>query len=329
MARHRLTGPENQDAKSLESSKLFVVNLRNQFNHSRKTLTMPKLQTLLFPAIAIFLALSLLPVMGQANEPLLKAIDAYEARNFDSAISELQKLDESRDVLFHLALAQLRAGEFRDANETLETLHEGFPNDAEAWYLTGLVKLSLVGEVSIFRKVGMANETMEAWETSVSIDPDHLNSRYAIFAFYASAPGIAGGDIEKAKSMIPDLTSRDPGFGAMARGLISSKTDNHEATEAAFREAIVLLDRAGPHFALAQFFMEIEAWEKALAEIEQYHAKEKRWWDPDITAAHLITARAYAELGESTKAREVASLGLSLQPNDQIKGLLEDTLSEL
>jgi len=186
-----------------------------------------------------------------------------------------------------------------------------------------------VGEVSIFRKVGMAKKTLEAFETSVRIDPNHLNSRYAIFAFYANAPGIAGGDLEKARSLQPELDGRDPGFGAMAKALLLSKEDDHKATEIAYRDAIRLLDRAGPHFALAQFYMQTEQWQKVIPEIEQYHLTEKRWWDPDVTVAHLIAARAYAELGKETEARELASLALTMNPNDQIKGLLEETLQAL
>ncbi len=267
-----------------------------------------------------------------ANERLQTALDASESRDFQTAIGDLQEMlsqQTDRDVLFHLARVQHRAGEFSDAADTLETLHEEYPGDADAWYLNALVSLSLVQEVSIFKKVGMAKQTLAAFEKAVELDPEHINARYGIFAFYANAPGIAGGDLEKAKSLQPDLNSRDAGFGAMANALLLSKGEDHEATEAAYLEAIRLLDRAGPHFALAQFYLQTEQWDKVLPEIESFHKKEKRWWDPDITVAHLIAARANAQLGREAEARELATLALAMSPTDQIKDLLEETLDEL
>ena len=51
--------------------------------------------------------------------------------------------------------------------------------------------------------------------------------------------------------------------------------------------------------------------------------------DPDITVAHLIAARANAQLGREAEARELATLALAMSPTDQIKDLLEETLDEL
>lgn len=298
---------------------MFVFIYRTKFKLNCRITTITRL--FILPLLWINIAV--------AGDRLQPALDAFETRDFKAAIEMLEQLDSDRDVLFHLARVQLRAGAFEDAADTLAILHGSYPDDAEAWYLTGLVRLSLVGEVSIFRKVGMAKKTLEAFETSVRIDPNHLNSRYAIFAFYANAPGIAGGDLEKAQTLQPELDLRDPGFGAMAKALLLSKENNHRDAEKAYRDAIEFLDRAGPHFALAQFYMQTEQWQKAITEIEQYHIKEKRWWDPDVTVAHLISARAHAELGKKTEARELANLALTMNPNDQIRGMLEETLQAL
>jgi tetratricopeptide (TPR) repeat protein len=271
-----------------------------------------------------------LPVSG--NDSLDFAMEAFDARDFDTAIKSLEtsaEASDDRDILFHLARIQYRVEEFDDALDTLEKLHNRYPDDVDAQYLLGLVYLSLVGEVNIFRKISTAKRVLHAWERAVEIDPGHLNARYAIFAYYANAPGIAGGDLETAKTMQMQLSQMDPGFGAMARGLLLSKNDDVEAAEAAFLEAISLIDRAGPHFTLAQFYMQTEQFQKAIAEVENFVRKDRQWWDPDITVAHLMTARANAGLGNIEIARSEASLALSLRPNKKIKGLLEETLKSL
>lgn len=280
--------------------------------------------------VIIFMLLT--PLTLRANDALTPAFKAYAARNFDDAINALEQLAKrspDKDVLFHLARIQYRTGELSDAKATLETLNNAFPDYDDAYYLGGLVDLALINEVNIFKKVGMAKSALSQWEKAVALNPEHINARYAIFAFYASAPSIAGGDMDKAETLSTDLESRNPGFGAMAQALLLSKQDNTQATEAAFQRAIELLNRAGPHFTLAQFYLDTEQYERVPAQITQFHNKEKRWWDPDITAAYLIEARASAAMGKPIEAREQITLALSMKPNPQIKSMLEDKLESL
>jgi tetratricopeptide (TPR) repeat protein len=280
----------------------------------------------------ITLILGLLISLSIAANDLAPAFDAYAARDYDTAIEQLERLSEeksNRDALFHLALFQYRLARFDEANETVERLLETYPKDADAHYLSGLVYLALLNEVNIFRKVSMAKKSLAAWRRAVEIVPDHVNARYAIFAYYANAPSIAGGDLEVAKNHQLDIERINAGFGAMAKGMLLSKETDHEATEAAFRKAISLENRAGPHFALAQFYMQTNQWENAIVEANAFLKKEKRWWDPDITIAHLMLARANAELGNRDLAEKEIDLALALKPNRQIKKLLEETLESL
>lgn len=270
------------------------------------------------------------PVSG--NDSLQLAFEAFDARDFDTAIKSLEssaKLGDDRDILFHLARFQHRAGQLNDAFDTLKKLHDLYPDDVDAHYLLGLVNVSLVDEVNIFRKISTAKRALRAWERAVEIDPGQLNARYAIFAYYASAPGIAGGDLDTARTLQVELHQINPGYGAMAKGLLLSKRDEPEAAEVAFLEAVSLMDSAGPHFTLAQFYMQTKQYKKAIAEIGHFVQKDRRWWDADITVAHLIIARANAGLGNIEIARSEASLALSLGPNNQIKGLLKETLKSL
>ncbi len=284
--------------------------------------------------VCIALAIFALIFCGTAaaNERLKLALAAFDNREFDTALNTLETLQSEqadRNVLFHLARIQYRTGDFNAAEDTLKTLLAAYPTDADAWYLAGLNHLALVDEVSIFKKLGQAKQSMSAWQTAVDVDPEHINARYAIFAFYASAPGIAGGDLEKATALQSDLAQRNPGFGAMAEALLLSQREDAAATEAAFKEAVRLMDRAGPHFVLAQFYMTQEQWQAAIREIDNFYQKEKRWWDPDVTVAYLIQAQANARLGNTDSARSIANQALAMSPTPQIRTMLEDTLASL
>lgn len=267
-----------------------------------------------------------------ANDALIPALKAVDDRDYEQAIETLTRLSEEqqdRDVLFHLARVLYQSGDYDEAEETLEDFHEQYPGDAEALYLSGLVYLALLGEVNIFKKVGMAKKTLASWEASVAADPEYLNSQYAIFAYYTNAPSIAGGDIEVARELMIEINLLDKAYGVMAEGLLLSKEDDEAGAEAAFQEAAVLMNRAGPYFSLAQFYMQTEQYEKAISSVQQFQNGEKRWWDPDVTAAYLVMAQANAQLGNVEEARNEANRGLAMNPNRQIRKLLNETLKSL
>lgn len=274
----------------------------------------------------------LLATPALANDSLVSALKAVDERDYERATETLTKLSESqqdRDVLFHLARVQYQSGDFDRASDTLKDFHQLYPNDGEAYYLSGLVYLALIAEVNIFKKVGMANKALSSWKASVAADPSNLDSRYAIFAFYTNAPGIAGGDLNIAKEQMKEIEQLDSAYGAMAKGLLLSKEKDEAGAETAFQKAAILMNRAGPYFSLAQFYMQTEQYEKAISSVLQFRAREKRWWDPDVTVAYLVIARANAELGNLEVARKEAELGLSMNPNKQTKKLLNKILKSL
>jgi len=283
-------------------------------------------------SITTLIVCCLLATSTLANDALVPAFEAVNDRDYERAIETLTRLSEEqqdRDVLFHLARVQYQSGDFDSASDTLEDFHLQYPGDGEAYYLAGLVYLALIGEVNIFKKVGMANKALASWKASVAADPGNLDSRYAIFAYYTNAPGIAGGDLDVARKLMIEINLLDKAYGAMAKGLLLGREEDEAGAEAAFQEAAVLMNRAGPYFSLAQFYMQTEQYEKAIASVRQYQNREKRWWDPDITIAHLLIARANAELGNAEAAREEATLGLSMNPNKQTRKLLNETLKSL
>ena len=267
-----------------------------------------------------------------ANDTLSSAFKAVDERDYKRAIEILTALSErqqDRNVLFHLARVQYHSGAFDNASDTLEDFHQQYPDDSEAYYLSGLVYLALIGEVNIFKKVGMANKALSSWKASVAADSGNLDSRYAIFAYYTNAPGIAGGDLDIAREQMNEIEQLNKAYGAMARGLLLSKEKDLAGAEAAFRQAALMMNRAGPYFSLAQFYMQNEQYEKAISSVQQFQNREKRWWDPDATVAYLVMASANAELGNFEIARQEAELGLSMNPNKQVKKGLNAVLKSL
>lgn len=280
--------------------------------------------------LSTFLILVGLAIPAQANDALQPALTAIDNREFKRAIDTLSAIKpQDQMVQFHLGRAQFRAGELKAALKTVDSLVDTHPEYADAWYLKGLIHLSRLGQVSIFRMMGEAKGAQNSWKQAVEIEPDHIDALYGIFAYYANAPGIAGGDLDKAKELQVDLAAQSPAYGLLAEGLILTKEEQLAAAEIKMKEAAVLMDRAGPHFGLAQFYINQDRHEDALEQIAIFDEKEKRWWDPDITFSHTLKARAYAALGNKAEARRFIELALSLNPNDRVKELISEVEKDL
>ncbi len=280
------------------------------------------------------ITLLLVSLSGYANGlttpgTLETALTQIESRDFPAALETIKQLDSRTDRLFYEAIAQHRSGDNNKAQATLSKLFAAEPGHVEGHYLLGMVHLALVEEVNIFKKISTAKKALGAWEKVTELDPSFTGGFYAVFSFYANAPGIAGGDIEQAKTYIPVIDKLDPVYGTLAKAVVLNKEENFSEAETLFKKAAGMTQAAGPQFALSQFYMQQENWMPALQAINRYEALDAFWWDPDISITHLIKARANAEMGNTDIARRHAERALELEPNGNIKGLLEELLEEL
>ncbi len=72
----------------------------------------------------------------------------------------------------------------------------------------------------IFRKPGYARRTRKAFENAVRLDPDHLAARTKLVEYHLYAPGILGGNTDKAREQADEIKSLNPTEGHLVWGLI-------------------------------------------------------------------------------------------------------------
>jgi tetratricopeptide (TPR) repeat protein len=91
----------------------------------------------------------------------------------------------------------------------------------------------------------------------------------------------------------------------------------------------LIADRAGPHFAIAQFYFKNSEFEKSLASFERYQQGHKVWQDPSDAIAFYFLGNIHANLGNIDLAKKNFTSALSAYPNKQIQGLVKDALNDL
>jgi tetratricopeptide (TPR) repeat protein len=266
---------------------------------------------------------------------LQQGIELFSQRDFPAAKSIFEKIKQHNpntpDIDYYLARSQIKARNFKSALTHLESSLERDDSKADTHYLIGIVYISLLADVNIFKKASYANKSKKAWETAIQLDEDHLQARFALASYYINAPAIAGGDMQEAKHQIETIAELHDGYGAMARAVFLEKEQKFAEAEAQFIFATNNINnRAGPHFNLANFYLRRERFDDAWKSLQAYIASNnKSWDDPSDLLVQLVSGNIQAELGNTDSAKQHLKLALNLNPGKTIREIIEERLSGL
>lgn len=122
----------------------------------------------------------------------------------------------AQTTLLDQGRAALAANEPEKAVALLRKAADQTPNSAETRYWLGRASGRLAQQASLFRKPGLAKETLAEFERAVALDPNHVLARFALVEYYMQAPGFMGGDEEKAMREAAEIRKRDPLMGHRA-----------------------------------------------------------------------------------------------------------------
>ena len=67
------------------------------------------------------------------------------------------------------------------------------------------------------KRLSFSKQFRRETEAAIALDPKHIKARLFMISYPAGAPGIAGGDKEKAAEMVGKIASIDPAWGYVAR----------------------------------------------------------------------------------------------------------------
>jgi tetratricopeptide (TPR) repeat protein len=149
------------------------------------------------------------------------------------------------------------------------------------------------GKVSFFSAMRLGGRYKSEVQKAIDLDPKNLDARISLMEFHIHAPGIAGGDKEKARMMADEIVSMDPARGYMALAEIAEVNKQPADVEHYLRKAA----EADPKDYSAQAEL---AWLYLSDEQKKYDVAEKYAHraialDPARVSGHSALARAYAQ----------------------------------
>ncbi len=144
--------------------------------------------------------------------------------NVDEAIA-LYKNEEST-LSAKLKLAQVYMNvDLDDAEDWIEQAYKQAPEDAPMHFLRGQIMGMQAGN-SVFTAMSYAAKALDSFSAAAQLAPDNVAYQQGLLTFYVQAPGIAGGDIDKAKIVAQTITALDPSAGLQAQIMIAADQDD-------------------------------------------------------------------------------------------------------
>jgi len=163
-------------------------------------------------ATCLFTLLSTSALASQLDvKKALKAGDLDNALSAYKVLSSAQSSNLEGQILWaRILLAQDKA---EDAYDLMEELLEQAPDNIDLQYRFGQSAMMMAQRASIFSKLGYAKDGVKAWTKALEIDPNHQDTLEGLIGFHRVAPGMAGGDIEKALEYAQTLKKLDGAVG--------------------------------------------------------------------------------------------------------------------
>ncbi|HIG60768.1 MAG TPA: tetratricopeptide repeat protein [Gammaproteobacteria bacterium] len=230
---------------------------------------------------------------------------------------------------YQLAISYWRLGMLKEARTSLNKLLKLNPDYTQAHYLSGIVSLSLVGEVNIFRKIGMAKRALASWNETLTLNKQHVKANFAVFSFYLNAPGIAGGDLELAEKWLAKLKTVNYPYHQMAHGLLLAKKGKPENAEQLLIEASKTIEhRATPLFQLAQFYLQQEKFVRAQQTLKTYLLQPRYWHDPSENMVLFLMHLAEKGLGNQEAAKKHLERAIELTGQPSARARMSKALDQ-
>ena len=126
-----------------------------------------------------------------------------------------------------------------------------------------------------FKALGMIDEVKASFEKAITLNPKHIEARWALIELYIQLPGIVGGSESKAIKYSNELLQISTVDGYLSRGHIDEYFKRYEAAEKQYKKAVALTGSKASYYKLANLYKnKMREPEKAKSIMDSYNDKK-------------------------------------------------------
>lgn len=150
------------------------------------------------------------------------------------------------------------------------------PNNANYHYKYGGSLAKKILSVSKLKALNYVGDAKDAFLKAAELDPNHIDTRWALVEMYLQLPGILGGSNKKAFGYANELENISKVDGYMAKGYIFEYTKEAELAEKYYKMAVDIGGSLTCYDKLSKFYQQQNEPEKAIATIQTSLDKHQR-----------------------------------------------------
>jgi tetratricopeptide (TPR) repeat protein len=246
--------------------------------------------------VAILLILAAPAFSAKNDSPIVALMEGgHWKRARTQVMPRVQANPNDPESAYLLSRVKQAFGDLEGALQAAEKAVALDGNNAE--YHANLADIvgEMAGTAGMFKGLSLAHRFKKEAEAAIAIDPKNIDAREGLVDFYLDAPGIAGGDKQKAREIAEEIVKLDATRGCLMRARIAQSEKNLAKQEAAFLDAV----NANPkhysaHVRLAEFYLSDKVNKPDLAEKAADEAVNA---DAGRAGAYAALAQIYASQG--------------------------------
>ncbi|MDG1751151.1 MAG: tetratricopeptide repeat protein [Thalassotalea sp.] len=226
------------------------------------------------------------------------ALEADDVKIAEQAYAQLS-VDEKESINGQILNGRilLKKEESEEAFDYFEELRGEHSENIDVNYYLGVSAVIMAQKASIFSKLGYAEDFLEAMEKTIALKPDHIDALNTLIGFHLAAPGIAGGDTDKALTYAKQLKEIDAVQGFEQLANVYWETEKADLAEQTLQQGLEQFPESAPlYFTRATAYMKAKAWGKARADLN--FAIKYAQNDEEKSNALYQQGKASAESGE-------------------------------
>ena len=266
------------------------------------------------------------------GKELENGINLFNQEKYDAAREIFETIVEDNDDIaeahYYLAKCLFNLGDLDDAIEHGEKAVELDDKNAEYHFDLGMMYAEDARDASFFRAPFISGDIKEQFERTIELDPNHLNGRISLAQFYLRAPGIAGGDIDKALEQSQIVVTMDELQGRFLLSLVYIEKENFNKAEAEFK---ILEGKFGedPEFyyiynSYGYFLLNQGRVDEAIDKF-----KKQVSLAPEKVNPYDSLGEAYRVKGMLAESLKEYQKAYSISPSERVKEIIEELKEEI
>ena len=227
-----------------------------------------------------FLVALLFPILIVAQTSIEKGKSFIDKKEFAKAEKELLPfVTNNANNLLAIELLGDAYGhqkKWDEAATEYQKLVEAKPNTANFHYKLGGALGMKALSVNKFKALTIIGDVKEAFLKAAELDPNHIETRWALVELYMQLPGLLGGSKSTSLKYANQLEALSKVDGYLAKGYINEYDDEPELAEDYYLKAIKVGGSLTCYNKLTTLYEKEKQPEKAVANIESAQIKHER-----------------------------------------------------